>query len=60
LSGCGLQIEWRGSGGNIEMELSSDGNYNYLWSEEREGRVETSEADNVPGEEILRFISTIL
>ncbi len=59
LSGGGLQIEWRGGGGNIEVEVSSEGRYGYLLSREWDGRIETEEADDAPSERILYLISTI-
>lgn len=60
LSGGGLQIEWRGGSKSIEVEVSANGHYNYLLTEECDGRVESQEADNVTLEEILHLISAVL
>ncbi len=59
LSGGGLQLEWRGNAGDIEVEVSADGRFGYLLRHEQDGRGETQEADNVPGERILDLISSV-
>jgi len=59
LSGGGVQIEWCGNLGSIEVEVSADGSYGYLLRHEQNGQDEAQEADNVPEERILYLISYI-
>jgi hypothetical protein len=59
LSGGGVQVEWRGNAGTIEVEISADGHFGYLLRQEPDGRGETQEDDNVPEEGILDLISSV-
>jgi hypothetical protein len=59
LSGGGVQLEWRGSAGNIEVEVSPEGRFGYLLNREQDGRLQTQEADNVPEQNILDLISSV-
>ncbi|SRR6266481_2376821 len=59
MSGGGVQLEWHGNAGSIEVEVSADGHFGYLLRREQDGRRETQEDDNVPEERILDLISSI-
>lgn len=56
LSGGGVQVEWRGNAGTIEVEVSADGSFGYLL---RHHDGPSEEADNVPGDRILHFVSSV-
>jgi hypothetical protein len=59
LSGGGVQIEWQGPSGSVEIEIGPHCEFGYLMT--RQGpHEETEERDNVPEDEILRLIAAVI
>jgi len=59
LSGGGIQIEWRGSNGEIEVEIDPANSFSYLLTTHHGGNDETEERDNLSEEDITRLISSV-
>lgn len=55
LSGGGVQIEWQGPSGSVEVEIGPHCEFGYLMTRQRPE--ETEERDNVSEDEVLRLIS---
>lgn len=59
ISGGGVQLEWRGNGGILEVEISSERRFNYLLWRHRDRLGDAEEAANVSEEKILALISSV-
>jgi hypothetical protein len=60
LSGGGVQVEWRGVAGAIEVEISSEGVFGYLLARGTAPSREFEEMDNVPEFRILALIRSVI
>jgi hypothetical protein len=56
----GVGIEWRGAGGELTVEITSDGELGFLLVDSDDAGEHISEADNVSEVEIIRLVSQIL
>ncbi len=60
LSGGGAQLEWRGDGGAIEVEISSEGVFGYLLIRGSEPSREFEERDNVPQLRLMELVLSVI
>lgn len=60
LSGGGVQLEWRGNAGTIQVEISGEGHFSYLLHRSDAPQQEAAEADDVPGQQIEVLISSVI
>ncbi len=60
LSGGGVQIEWRGSTGAIEVEIGPEGKFGYLVARGKEPPQEFEEGDDIPKLSALGLIRSII
>ena len=60
LSGRGLQLEWRGPDGALEVEVGADGALGYLLVRGEGPDREFQEQDGVPREQVLQLIRSVI
>lgn len=60
LSSGGVQLEWRGPGGTIEVEANAEGRLSYFLLSGSEEEASAEEADDVPPAIIQKLLSTVL
>jgi hypothetical protein len=60
LSGGGVQVEWRGAGASIEVEISSEGVLGYLLARGSGPTREFEERDGVPECQILELVRSVV
>jgi hypothetical protein len=60
LSGRGVQLEWRGDAGTIQVEVSGEGRLGYLLFRGEDAPRETEEADDVSESHIMALISSLI
>lgn len=60
LANGGVQLEWRGSGGALEVEVSPEGDLGYLLIEGEGSERTFKEADDVASSDILHLVARVL
>jgi hypothetical protein len=60
LSGGGIQIEWRGEGRAIEVEVGRDGTFGYLLAKGQEPLRQFEEGDGVPRSQIVELVWSVI
>jgi hypothetical protein len=56
----GVQVEWRGSGGSIEVEIGPHGELGFFLERPAGTEPPTSEGDDVSRAKILRLVQSVL
>lgn len=56
----GMQAEWRGPGGALEVEVSPARTLGYLLVTQRDGTEHTTEGDRVSWNDMLRIITAVI
>ncbi len=60
LADGGVQIEWRGASGALEVEISPEGQFGYLLETGHGSTISYQEGDHVSSEEIEQLLASVL
>lgn len=60
LADGGVQLEWRGSGGAVEVEIDPNGSLNYLREHDEDVVAQTAASSSIPTQEVLDQICQVI